>query len=130
MNWSGGSLRRNTQPRRHLLALQAERFSPRMNLAGRQESQVGAQGVRHLVVAGMMTHLAIDATVRSAYDRGFTTTILHDACATRDLEFHGTQIPAHTVQNAFLAALQPLYAHVMGTRELLQRINRQIAVPA
>lgn len=76
--------------------------------------------INHLVIGGMMTHLCIDATVRAAYDLGFTCTVLHDACATKNLEFNSMVIPAQTVHNAFLAALQPLYAQVLSTKDFLQ----------
>lgn len=79
--------------------------------------------IKHLVIAGMMTHLCIDATTRAAYDLGFSCTVLHDACATKSLEFNNMIIPAQTVHQAFLAALQPLYANVMAVREFLQTLE-------
>lgn len=75
--------------------------------------------INHLIVAGMMTHLCIDASVRAAYDLGFSCTVLSDACATKNLEFNNMLIPAQTVHSAFLAALQPLYADVMSVKEFL-----------
>jgi nicotinamidase-related amidase len=79
--------------------------------------------IDHLVICGMMTHLCIDATVRAAYDLGFSCTVLHDACATKNLEFNNTPIPAQSVHHAFLAALQPTYSNVISVRELLQTIG-------
>ncbi|TAK75290.1 MAG: cysteine hydrolase [Gammaproteobacteria bacterium] len=79
--------------------------------------------INHLVICGMMTHAAIEATVRAAYDLGFICTVLHDACATRALEFNHTIIPEHSVQYAFLAALQPQYATVLSTEDFIQRIG-------
>ena len=79
--------------------------------------------VNHLVICGMMTHLCIDASVRAAYDLGFSCTVLHDACATKNLEFNNTPIPAQSVHHAFLAALQPTYSNVLSVRELLQTIG-------
>jgi len=79
--------------------------------------------VNHLVICGMMSHLCIDATVRAAYDLGFSCTVVHDACATRNLEFNNTVIPAQSVHHAFMAALQPTYAAVINTREFLQTVN-------
>jgi nicotinamidase-related amidase len=79
--------------------------------------------INHLVVCGMMTHLCIDATVRAAYDLGFSISVLHDACATKTLEFNNTPIPATSVHHAFLAALQPTYANVLSVRELLQKVG-------
>lgn len=75
--------------------------------------------ITHLVIAGMMTHMCIDATVRAAYDLGFSCTVLHDACATKNLEFGSMVIPAQTVHNAFLAAIQPLYAKIVSTKDFL-----------
>jgi nicotinamidase-related amidase len=79
--------------------------------------------IDHLVIGGMMTHLCIDATVRAAYDLGFSCTVLHDTCATKNLEFNNTSIPAQSVHNAFLAALQPTYSNILSVRELLQTIG-------
>jgi Amidases related to nicotinamidase len=76
--------------------------------------------INHLVFAGMMTHSDIDATVRAAYDLGFSCTVLHDACTAQNLDFHHIQIPAQTVQHAFLAALEPTYARVLSVRDVLQ----------
>lgn len=86
--------------------------------------------INHLVVAGMMTHMCVEATVRAAYDLGFTCTVLHDACATKNLEFNSMMIPAQNVHHAFLAALQPLYATVLSTREYLQKTAAKSLVSA
>ncbi len=79
--------------------------------------------INHLIIAGMMTHLAIDATVRAAYDSGFSCTVLYDACATKNLEFNNMIIPAQSVHNAFLAAIQPLYGNVISVKDLLQTVS-------
>lgn len=86
--------------------------------------------INHLLVAGMMTHMCVEATVRAAYDLGFSCTVLHDACATKNLEFNSMVIQAQNVHNAFLAALQPLYANVMSTREFLQMTEARTPVTA
>ena len=74
--------------------------------------------VTDLVVAGMMTSMCIDATVRAAADLGFNVTVVHDACAAPDLEFSGTKVPAAAVHAAFLAALADGYADVVGSEVL------------
>jgi nicotinamidase-related amidase len=79
--------------------------------------------INHLVIAGMMTHMCIDATVRAGYDLGFSCTVLHDACTAKNLEFQGVAIPAQTVHHAFLAAMQPTYARVMTVKEFLQQMD-------
>lgn len=74
--------------------------------------------VDHLVVAGMMTSLCVDATVRAAADQGLTVTVLADACAAPDLEFGGRTVAAADVHAAFLAALADSYATVVATDDL------------
>ena len=78
--------------------------------------------IEHLVIAGMMTHMCIDATTRAAFDHGFTCTLAHDACATRNLSFGDRVVAAEQVHLAFLAALSPLYARVVGTAEVIGMI--------
>lgn len=86
--------------------------------------------ISHLIVGGMMTHMCVEATVRAAYDLGFSCTVLSDACATKNLEFNGMSIPAQTVHNAYLAGLQPLYAEVISVKELLNTINARTTTTA
>jgi nicotinamidase-related amidase len=74
--------------------------------------------VKSLVVAGMMTHMCVDASVRQAADLGYKVTLLSDACATRSQIFGGESVPARQVQAAFLAALNGAYAKVVKTDEL------------
>ena len=74
--------------------------------------------VKNLVVAGMMTHMCVDASVRAAADLGYKVTLLADACATRKQSFAGETIPARQVHGAFLAALNGFYARVINAHEL------------
>lgn len=76
-------------------------------------------GIRELVIAGMMTHMCVDATTRAAADLGLTCSLAHDACATRALSFGGTQVPADHVHTSFLAALSGSYATVKPASELV-----------
>lgn len=75
-------------------------------------------GVERVVICGMMTHLCVDATARAASDLGFQILVAEDACATRDLNYGGTVIPAELAHKAFLAALKS-YGRVMKTGEIL-----------
>lgn len=75
-------------------------------------------GIERVVITGMMTHMCVDATSRAAADFGFKVLIAEDACATRDLEFNGTTIPADHVHKAFLAALKS-YGQVMKSEEVI-----------
>ncbi|EGB14271.1 isochorismatase hydrolase [Pseudodesulfovibrio mercurii] len=81
-------------------------------------AQLRAAGVERLAVAGMMTHMCLDAGVRAAADLGFDCLVLADASATRDLVFAGRTIPAGQVHGAFLAALGAAYARVLTVAEL------------
>ena len=73
-----------------------------------------ATGRKELVVAGFMTHMCVSATVRSALDLGYRTTVVADATATRDLpDPLGGIVPAATVHHATLAALADRFAVVV-----------------
>jgi len=74
--------------------------------------------VNNLVVAAMMTHMCVDASVRHAADLGYKITLLGDACATRAQSYAGEKVPARQVHAAFLAALNGFYAKVVDTHEL------------
>lgn len=75
-------------------------------------------GTERVVITGMMTHMCVDATARAASDLGFQIIVAEDACATRDLTYGGTTVPADLVHKAFLAALQS-YGKVMKSEEIL-----------
>ncbi len=82
------------------------------------EAVVRELGVTRLVVAGMQTHMCVEAAVRAAADLGFEVTVVHDACATRELSFEGAPVPAAQVHAAALAAMQASYATVMSVTEV------------
>lgn len=79
-------------------------------------------GIKKLAVAGMMTHMCVDASVRQAFDLGFACTVLSDACASRVQNFEGHEIPAPQVHGAFLAALRGVYAEILPTEDYLKTI--------
>jgi nicotinamidase-related amidase len=76
-------------------------------------------GVEDLIICGAMSHMCIDASTRAAFDFGFACTVIHDACASRDLTFQGQTIPAAQVHGAFMAALGMRYARVLALKEFL-----------
>lgn len=77
-------------------------------------------GVKNIVICGAMSHMCIDATTRAAFDLGFNCTVIHDGCATRNLEFGGKTIPAEAVHAAFMAALGAAYARVLSSDEFIK----------
>jgi len=87
------------------------------------ETDLKARIDRHpdapLVIAGMMTSMCVDATVRAASDLGYTVSVAADACAAPDLEYGGTRVAGADVHAAFLAALGSAYAHVATVDDLI-----------
>jgi nicotinamidase-related amidase len=81
-----------------------------------------ALGAGHLVIAGMMTHMCVDATTRAAFDLGFSCSLAHDACAARALVFGEQRVPAAQVHAAFAAALGGLYAKVQSAAAVAAEI--------
>lgn len=74
--------------------------------------------IERVVISGMMTHMCVDATARAASDLGFKLIVAGDACASRDLNYEDTSIPADHVHKAFLAALTT-YGEVMNSEEII-----------
>lgn len=72
-------------------------------------------GVGELVVIGAMSHMCVEATSRAAADFGYSVTVVHDACATMDLKFGSTVVPAAQVHATAMAALAFAYAAVTTT---------------
>jgi len=75
-----------------------------------------------LVIAGMMTHMCVDTTVRAAADLGFSGTLACDACATKDLTFNDAKVAAQDVQLAYLAGLNGMFATVTSTEEIINTL--------
>jgi nicotinamidase-related amidase len=61
--------------------------------------------------------MCIDATTRAAKDMGFDCTVVRDACATLDMSFEGTVVPAAQVHAAFMGALGQAYATVVSASD-------------
>ncbi|MEC2054028.1 cysteine hydrolase [Peribacillus psychrosaccharolyticus] len=85
------------------------------------ESKLKEKRITKLVVVGMMTHMCIDATVRAAVDLGYETTLIEDACATREISYQDQVVPAEQVHYAFVSALNGMYANVISTADFLQQ---------
>lgn len=83
-------------------------------------------GTERVVIGGMMTHMCVDATARAAADFGFQVIVAEDACATRDLKYGETLIPAEHVHKAFLAALKS-YGQVMTSEQILTYLGAEQA---
>lgn len=78
------------------------------------------KGIEELVICGAMSHMCVDAATRAASDYGYRCTVIHDACATRDLEFNGVQVPAKIAHAAFMSALGWAYAKPVSADQYLE----------
>ena len=78
---------------------------------------LAATSRKKLIVGGFMTHMCISATVRSATDHGFMSTIAADTVATRDLPdaTGGVTVDAAAINRITLAALSDRFAWVVPT---------------
>jgi nicotinamidase-related amidase len=101
-----------------------EKEQPNGFLGTELADELATRGIDTLVVAGMMSSMCVDATVRAAVDQGLSATVVHDACAAPDLEFGGATIPGATVHGAFMAALADGYASVVDADSLLSESGR------
>lgn len=82
--------------------------------------------IERVIITGMMTHMCVDATARAAADFGFKIMVAEDACATRDLTYGDTVIPAEHVHKAFLAALKA-YGKVLPVEQILAHLAAEQA---
>ena len=82
------------------------------------EQRLRADGIDELVVAGMMSSMCVDASVRAGADLGFGMTVIHDGCAAPSLEFGGTEVPGASVHAAFMAALGSGYATLASSADI------------
>ncbi|KNZ40710.1 cysteine hydrolase family protein [Acetobacterium bakii] len=76
--------------------------------------------IKQLVICGMMSHMCVDTTVRSAKGLGYEIELLSDACTTRDLVWENASIPAAVVHAAFMAALHIAFAAVKTTADFIK----------
>ena len=73
------------------------------------------RGILRVVLCGMQTHMCLEGAARAAADYGFEVVVVGDACATRDLKYGETVVPAAEVHAATLATLDRVYGRVIDT---------------
>ncbi|CAN5216778.1 cysteine hydrolase family protein [soil metagenome] len=83
-----------------------------------------ADDIEELVILGMMSSMCVDSTTRAASEKGFTVTVVNDACAAPDLTFGDTVVPGALVHASFLAALSGSFATVVSAAEFLGAESR------
>lgn len=77
-------------------------------------------GKKELIVAGYMTHMCLNSTVRDAAELGYRCTVIEELTATRDLPYKDDVIPADIVKNVHLAGLADRFAIVCKSTEELK----------
>ncbi|KWT99001.1 isochorismatase [Vibrio toranzoniae] len=93
------------------------------SFAGTELSEVLDElSITHVVLAGMMTHMCISSTARSALEYGLNTTIAHDACATCDLSIFEQIIPAKEVHLTALAEVSSI-ANIVSSEDIISRLQ-------
>ena len=75
--------------------------------------------ITDIVVAGMMSHMCVDTTVRACQDYGYNVTLIDDACTTMSLKHDGKKIDAETVHAVYMASLADGFANVIKTEKYL-----------
>jgi nicotinamidase-related amidase len=85
------------------------------------DARLRARGVDTLVVAGLMTHLAVAMTAQDATVLGYHVLVAADATATRDLPdpAGGPAVTHDELHRVALAALADRFADVQTTAQLL-----------
>ncbi|MCF8380018.1 MAG: cysteine hydrolase [Bacteroidales bacterium] len=76
--------------------------------------------IENLVLLGMQTQMCLEAATRAGADYGFNCIVIHDACATRDLEFNGHITSALDVHYSTLNTLKS-YAKILSADEFLNQ---------
>ena len=70
-------------------------------------------GIKNIAVAGFLTNVCVESTVRTGYEKGFNVISLTDCTASGSME-----IEEYTAKNNF-----PLFSHPMNHDEFLARFN-------
>jgi nicotinamidase-related amidase len=75
-------------------------------------------GISNLVVVGVITSGCVEVAVRDAADRGFSVTLVEDACASWSAE----------MEAAAIRAVSEIYAKVVATDDIVHRLVQNYAI--
>ena len=86
------------------------------------EALLTEAGIKHVVLAGFMTHVCVSTTARVANEKQYGVTVIADATGTRDLPdaLSGSVIPAADLHRGELAMLADTFAKVVTTQDVLE----------
>ncbi len=86
------------------------------------EMWLRSDGIRQMVIAGVVTNNSVESTARSGGNLGFEVIVAHDACFTfEQADFFGTPRSAEDVHAMSLANLHGEYATVLSTAQILDQ---------
>ncbi len=111
-NTEGANIYKSVSPKNGEIVI--EKHTPDSFYQTTLKSELDKKGINHLVVCGMMTHMCVDTTVRTAVSLGYKITLIEDACATRELKWNDIVVPAPIVQAAFMASLNNKFANILS----------------
>ncbi|WP_265517096.1 cysteine hydrolase family protein [Nitratireductor luteus] len=84
------------------------------------DKQLKAEGIKTLIITGLMTHACVSGAARDAVPLGYDVIVAHDACATRDITGpSGATVSHDALHQASLVTLADTFADVLGTDEIL-----------
>jgi nicotinamidase-related amidase len=87
------------------------------------DTRLRREGHTTVVVAGVLTHNSVEATVRMAGNLGFATIVVSDATwATDKTDLRGRRWPAEDVHQLSLANMHGEYATVLDTASVLKAL--------
>lgn len=69
-------------------------------------------------ICGAMSHVCIDTTTRAAFDLGYKSVVISEACATKNLSFNSHTVSAEQVQIAYVVELHGIFVDVTNTNTL------------
>lgn len=82
------------------------------------EDWCAKQGITQLIAAGMMTELCVDATIKSAFERGYQVLVPQGCCATCDNDY----LTAERAEEYYEQKIwQGRYAQVFSLENLLNQ---------
>ena len=82
------------------------------------EDWCAEQGITQLIAAGMMTELCVDATIKSAFERGYQVLVPQGCCATCDNDY----LTAERAEEYYEQKIwQGRYAQVFSLENLLNQ---------
>jgi nicotinamidase-related amidase len=88
------------------------------------EGWLRADGIRQVIIVGVVTNNSVESTARTGGNLGFEVIVPHDACYTFEgADFFGHPRSAEEIHGMSLANLHGEYAQVVGTEEILRSLG-------